>query len=418
MDSLSFLTENEVRSIQQQFGTPLFVYDQATLESQADAVLAFPNAYGLTARFAMKALPTAAVIQTLTARGLHIDASSGFEAQRALRVGVPASHIQITAQEIPVNLKELIDAGVLYNACSINQLNAYGELFPGAEVSVRINPGLGSGHSNRTNVGGPSASCGIWHEHIPEVLAVAERHNLRITGMHTHIGSGSDPHAWVQCATLSLGIVAQFPDVTTLSLGGGFKVARMDHEVSADVQAIGTKIKEEFKAFAAEHGRELHLEVEPGTFLVANAGVLLSTIMDVVDTGIDGYNFIKLNAGMTEILRPSMYGAQHPLVLVPQDEETRQEKDYLVVGHCCESGDVLTPEPGNPEGLLPRNFPEAKVGDVLVIEGAGAYCSGMPAKNYNAFPECAEVLRGRHGVMTLIRKRQEPEQIWQNEIVL
>ena len=416
MDSLSFLSPQDVRQIQQEYGTPVFVYDQASLEAQADAVLSFPNAYGLTARFAMKALPTAAVIQTLTARGLHIDASSGFEAQRALRLGIPANHIQVTAQELPQNLQELIEQGVLFNACSISQLSAYGELFPGTSLSVRINPGLGSGHSNRTNVGGPSASFGIWHEHIPEVLATASQYNLTITGMHTHIGSGSDPDAWVQCAKMSLGIVAQFPDVTTLSLGGGFKVARMENEISADLQAIGAKIIEEFEAFASEHGRELHLEVEPGTFLVANQGVLLASIMDVVDTGAEGYNFIKIDAGMTDILRPSMYGAQHPLVLVHQEEHAAQDKEYLVVGHCCESGDILTPEPGNPEGLETRTFPEAQIGDILVIEGAGAYCSGMPAKNYNSFPECAELLRTNDGTLQLIRKRQDPEQIWQNEI--
>lgn len=418
MEKLAFLTEDQVRHVQAAFGTPVFVYDQETLERRASEVLAFPNAFGLVARYAMKASPTAAVIQILTRAGLHIDASSGYECHRAMRAGVPASHIQLTAQQLPDDLKELVDAGVRFNACSLRQLEAYGKLFPNSEVCVRINPGLGSGHVNRTNVGGPSSSFGIWHGHLDKVLATAAAHGLHITGMHTHVGSGSDPKVWVHCAKLSLGIAARLPEVTRLSLGGGMKVGRMQGEPSADLQVIGHEVLPEFEAFAETHGRKLLLEVEPGTYLVANAAALVATAMDVIDTGDDGYNFIKIDAGMTEVLRPSLYGAQHPIVVVPQAPETRPTREYLVAGHCCESGDILTPEPGNPEGLKARELTEARPGDAVVIEGAGAYCSGMASKNYNAFPECAEVLRTPTGEFKLIRKRQTLDQVLQNEIPL
>ncbi len=417
MESLRFLTADETRHIATHYGSPVYVYDEATLRQRAAEVMAFPNAFGLTARYAMKALPTAAVVQVLTDAGLHIDASSGFEAERALRAGVAPEKIQVTAQELPLNLKELVSQGVLFNACSMNQLQAYGEQFSGSEVSVRINPGLGSGHSNRTNVGGPSSSFGIWHGHLDEVKAIASEHKLTISGMHTHIGSGSDPDTWARCAGLSLAIVERLPDVTRLSLGGGFKVGRMADEISADMEKIGARVKADFEAFARQHGRELHLEVEPGTFLVANAGALVTTIKDIVDTGDEGYTFLKIDGGMTEIVRPSMYGAQHPMVVVPQADEERGHGTYLVTGHCCESGDILTPEPGNPEGLAPRELCEAHVGDYLVIDGAGAYCASMASKNYNAFPECAELLRQVDGTVRVIRKRQTLEQILQNEIV-
>jgi diaminopimelate decarboxylase len=110
-----------------------------------------------------------------------------------------------------------------------------------------------------------------------------------------------------------------------------------------------------------------------------------------------------------------MYGAQHPIHVVPAADESRGTKNYLVVGHCCESGDVLTPEPGNPEGLLPRTLTEARVGDYLVIGGAGAYCAAMSSKNYNSFPEAPEALLSVEGQLTLIRKRQTLDQILQNE---
>jgi diaminopimelate decarboxylase len=420
MERLTFLSDERVRELVRDHPTPFYVYDEDTLRDRARQVLAFPNAYGLVGRYAMKALPTAAILRLLVDEGLMIDASSGFEAERALRAGVAPEKIQITAQELPQNLKSLVEQGVLFNACSLNQLRAYGELFPGSELSVRINPGLGSGHSNRTNVGGPSASFGIWHEQIDQVREIAASFELRITRMHSHIGSGSDPDKWVVCAKMTLAIAALLPDVTTVSLGGGFKVGRMANEDSTDLLAVGQKVAPEVEAFAERTGRQLALEIEPGTFIAANCGALVCSVTDLVETGGSepGHRFIKIDAGMTEIVRPSMYGAQHPIVVVPRESDPgRGEGEFLVTGHCCESGDILTPEPGNPEGLAPRVLTKPRIGDALVIEGAGAYCASMASKNYNAFPECAELLLRSNGRVDLIRKRQTLDQMLQNEII-
>jgi diaminopimelate decarboxylase len=416
MKSILFLTQTKARSIQREFGTPVFVYDQKTLESQARLVLGFPNAFGLTARYAMKACPTSAVIKVLVNAGLHIDASSGHEVERALRAGVSPELIQLTAQQLPDNLKALVAKRILFNACSLAQIHAFGALFPGRELSLRVNPGLGSGHSNRTNVGGPAASFGIWHEHLDEALAAGRKYGLKFTHLHTHIGSGSDPKVWQRVALMSLKTCARLPDGTVLNLGGGYKVGRVKGEATADLQKIGRPVAAAFRAFAARHGRRLRLEIEPGTYLVANACALLATVIDVVDTGRRGYKFLKVDSGMTEILRPSMYGSQHPIELVPATAGKRRPTKYVVVGHCCESGDVLTPVPGKPEGLQPRLLPEARIGDLIVLGGAGAYCASMAAKNYNSFPEAAEVLISRNGSVELIRKRQPLDQLMQNEV--
>lgn len=417
MQLIPFLTEDKVRSIQRDFGTPVFVYDQKSLQQQARGVLAFPNAFGLTARYAMKACPTAAVLKVLTGAGLHIDASSGYEAARAIRAGVAPDRIQITAQQVPDNLKQLVEQGVLFNACSIAQIHAFGKLFPGRSLSIRVNPGLGSGHTNRCNVGGPASSFGIWHEHLEEARAAARQYNLTFARMHTHIGSGSDPAVWQRAALLSLDICARLPDATVLNLGGGYKVARVAGEKATDLQEIGKPIADAFRAFADKHGRKLHLEVEPGTYLVANAAALIARAIDVVDTGAAGYRFIKIDSGMTEILRPSLYGAQHPIEVVPATPQDRSRRDYIVVGHCCESGDVLTPAPGDPESLAPRSLTETCIGDLIVIGGAGAYCSSMSSKNYNSFPEAAEVMILEDGQVELIRRRQTLEQVVANEVV-
>jgi diaminopimelate decarboxylase len=413
----TFLTQRAAEQIREQYGTPIYVYDQATLRKAADAVLAFPNAFGLTVRYAMKASPNGALLRLFNQAGLHIDASSGHEIHRALRAGIEPVKISLSSQELPTDFAELYQQGIHINACSLSQLERFGSQFPGREVGLRFNPGAGSGGNNRTNVGGPSSSFGIWHESIEAVRSIVERHQLKVVRIHTHIGSGSDPLVWQKVSTMSLNLVRQFPTVTTLNLGGGYKVARMPDETPTNLQQVGVPVAEKFQEFARETGREIHLEIEPGTFLLANACAILSTVQDAVATGAGGYSFLKLDTGMTELLRPSLYGAQHPISILPR-QATAETHPYIVVGHCCESGDILTPAPGEPERLQPRTLTKAAIGDLCVIDGAGAYCSSMATKHYNSFPEAPEVLLGETGEIHLIRRRQPLDQLWQNEIPL
>ena len=417
IEQLKFLSNSKVTEIADNFGTPVYVYDELSLRESAKRALAFPNAFGLTVRYAMKANPNRTVLNIFNQEDLHIDASSGYEVERAIRAGISPEKIQLTAQEIPDNLVALVDRGVFFNACSLQQLKTYGEIFRGGEVSIRFNPGLGSGGTNRTNVGGPASSFGIWKDSADEVVEILDMYDLRATKIHTHIGSGSDPEVWKKVAGMSLGIVERFSDVTILNLGGGYKVARMSDEKSTDFQEIGQPVKKLFEEFYQRTRRQIYLEIEPGTALVANSGALITRIHDICHTGDEGYSFIKIDAGMTEVTRPALYGAQHPLVVVPiKDSDKRGIAKYIVAGHCCESGDILTPKSSDPEGLEPRLLTEAQIGNFFVIEGAGAYCAGMSTINYNSFPQAAEVLLRSDGATTLIRKRQNLDQMLENEL--
>ncbi|MGB0414666.1 MAG: diaminopimelate decarboxylase [Coraliomargarita sp.] len=412
-----FLDYSTARSIADQFGSPVYVYDMATLKANAADVLAFPNAFGLTARYAMKASPNAAILKLFNETGLHIDASSGYEVRRAIAAGYAAENISLSTQELPQDFAELYEAGIEINACSLSQLERFGQAFPGREIGLRFNPGAGSGGNNRTNVGGPASSFGIWHEWIGQVKELVAKYDLKVIRIHTHIGSGSDPAVWQKISSMSLDLVREFPDVVALNLGGGYKVARMPDEVGTDLQECGAPVAEKFREFAAETGREIRLEIEPGTYLLANACSVLSTVQDMVSTGPEGYEFLKLNTGMTEVLRPSIYGAQHPIFIL-QAEPTGETCDYMIAGHCCESGDILTPAPGDPELLATRSLPVTQIGDLCVIDGAGAYCSAMSTKNYNSYPEAAEVMLDESKHAHLIRKRQDPDALWANEVVL
>ena len=420
VESLQFLKPEEAKAVRDAFGTPAYVYDLARLEEQAEKALAFPNAFGLTVRYAMKASPNAAILKVFRKKGLNIDASSGYEVRRAVKAGFDYADISLSTQEFPDFFPELVERGLKVNACSLSQLEAFGEAFPGGEIGLRFNPGLGSGGTGKTNVGGPSSSFGIWHELLPEAKALCEKYDLNVVRIHTHIGSGSDPAVWMKTSGMSLDLCREFPTVKTLNLGGGYKVGRMAYEKSTDLQVVGAPVKELFEAYAAETGTELRLEIEPGTFLLANSCAVVTTVQDKVTTGTEeGHVFLKLDAGMTEVLRPSLYAAQHPLVAVAADGTSpKTTAKYVVVGHCCESGDLLTPGPDDAESIAEREMGAVERGDMLVIEGAGAYCAGMSSKNYNSFPEAPEVMRGRDGTMHLIRKKQSLEQILENEVEL
>lgn len=412
MENHRFLPPDSARRIAAAFGTPCYVYDQATLEAQAEAMLAFPNAYGLTVRFAMKACPNAAILRIFAAKGMHFDASSGHEVLRARLAGVPADRLSLSSQELPEDFAALLGEGTRINACSLSQLAKIGQALPGHEVGLRFNPGRGSGGNGKTNVGGPDSSFGIWHEWADQAQAIVKQYGLNVVRIHTHIGSGSDPAVWQEVSAASLALVRRFPTAQVLNLGGGYKVARMATEKGTDPQVVGAPVRTAFEQFAQGDGRKLHLEIEPGTFLVANAGAVLARVQDVVTT--DTREFIKLDTGMTEILRPSLYGSQHPVHLYPA-QATGAFRDYVIVGHCCESGDLISCAPGEPETLATRSLPEAAAGDLCVIGGAGAYCAGMSTKNYNSFPEAPEVLLRRDGKFSLIRRRQSLAQILQNE---
>ncbi len=417
METLRFLTKAQAYTLTETYGSPIYVYSEMKLNKHISELLAFPNPFGLTVRYAMKACSTRAILQHVTGLGLHIDASSIHECYRAMAAGIAPDKISLSSQELSADFADVIKLGVKLNACSLNQLKRYGQTFPGCDIGIRLNPGLGSGGTFKTNVGGPASSFGIWHEYLPQVKEIVKRHNLKVIRIHTHIGSGSDPEVWQRVALMSLAMVKEFPDVTVLNLGGGYKVARMNSEKGTDLQTVGQPVAEAIRTFAHDTGRKLHLEIEPGTYLMANSAALITTVTDCVDTGKKGYSFIKINSGMTEILRPSLYGAQHPIIMLPRNE-TGKTESYVVVGHCCETGDLITCAPDDVSALAPRELNTCAIGDLCVIEGVGAYCSSMTTKNYNSYPETAEVILFSDGTHKLIRRRQTLEQITQNELSL
>ena len=405
MKKPNFLTKKHIEQILKISKFPVYIYSYKKLTDNIKKLLDFPNAYGLTVRYALKANSHRAFISTVHKYGIHFDASSEYEVIKCLRYGIPAKNIQLTSQQFPNEFaKEIFSQEVLFNACSLNQLISYGEIAPNSEVSFRVNPGHGSGGTKKTNVGGPSSSFGIWYEQINEVKEIAKKYNLKITRIHSHIGSGSDPNIWKKVAEMTLKWVEHFPEIKIVNLGGGFKFGRMPSETTTDLQEVGLYVKKAFENFFVKNKRKLKLEIEPGTYLTANTGSLVCNIEDIVTTGKSGYKFIKLNTGMDSITRPALYATEHPIIIM---NESKKLDKYVVVGHCCESSDVFTIN--EKEELTPKLLNEATVGDTVIIEYTGAYCSSMSLKNYNSFPIPAELMLKDNQIISITPRQNFSE---------
>lgn len=381
------------RSLARTCGTPLYVYDESALVLRAEELMRLRLPFGCTARYAVKANPHPAIIRAFDAEGLHFDASSSYEAEQLLKLGIAGEKISLSSQQPAHNLAELLAEGVQFVATSLHQLELFIEVAePGAHVALRVNTGIGSGHNNRTTTAGTAASFGLWHEYLEQALNVARASGVIVDRLHTHIGSGAEPAAWGNAIDTALDIVHRMPDVTTLDMGGGYKVRRVAGEQEAQMADIAAIFAERLQHFFENTGRKLHLEIEPGTWLVAHAGTLLAEVVDIVDTGNDGYAFLRTNTGMNDFLRPTLYGAQHVIRVL---NDNLEQQRYVIVGHNCESGDILTPAPGNPELLGPRTLNRASIGDLIAIEDVGAYSASMRATGYNAFPPAKEVIVNR-----------------------
>jgi len=418
IETLKFLAPEEVPQLAKRFGTPLFVYDVHTINENYKYFKDIPNAYGLTIRYSVKANPNAAILKLFDKLGAWFDVSSIWEAQRCIKAGISATKILLTAQEVSRDWESLCEAGMEYDAGSLDQLRRYGRRFPNTCVSLRINPGFGSGLVQKLTSGGRHSSFGLWFEQIDEAVAVASEYGLTIKRIHIHIGSGHESEVLERSLKVALDLCHKIPSISILNLGGGYKIAALHSDCRTDHHAVGEWIKGHLETFFKKTSRKLKLEVEPGTALVALAGAVVARVIDTVSTGKSGSKFIKIDAGLTELIRPSYYGAVHPLVVVGQRGAIEREGAYeqLVCGHCCIAGDSLTPEPGNTESFRPIMLAPARVDDFLVIERAGAYAASMSIKNFNSYPEAPEILRHHEGEFDIIRLRQTLSQMVQNEI--
>lgn len=393
----------QLRQLAQTHGTPLWVYDAATIRQRIAELRAFD-----TIRFAQKANSNLHLLALMREQGVKVDAVSLGEIERALAAGFrPGTHdgeseIVFTADLIDrATLAKVVAEQIPVNAGSIDMLDQLGAASPGHRVWLRINPGFGHGHSNKTNTGGEHSKHGIWHADLPAALQAIDRHQLHLVGLHMHIGSGVDYHHLQQVCDAMVAMVARLDrPIEAISAGGGLSIPYRAGEPRIDTAHYFELWDGARRRIAEAQGRPLQLELEPGRYLVAESGVLLAEVRATKSMG--SRFFALVDAGFNELMRPAMYGAHHGIELIAADGTPRPLRDTIVAGPLCESGDVFTQGDGGT--VLSRELPTAHIGDLLVFHDAGAYGASM-SSNYNSRPLTAEVLVDGDSTR-LIRRRQ------------
>lgn len=398
-----------------EFGCPVWVYDAQIVREKIAALHQFD-----VVRFAQKACSNIHILRLMREQGVKVDSVSLGEIERALAAGfdpkTDPDAIVFTADVIDdATLARVHELQVPVNAGSVDMLEQLGQVSPGHRVWLRVNPGFGHGHSQKTNTGGENSKHGIWYADMPAALEVLQRYSLKLAGIHMHIGSGVDyGHLEQVCGAMVRQVVEFGQDLEAISAGGGLSIPYREGEEAIDTDHYYGLWSAARDQIAAHLGHAVKLEIEPGRFLVAEAGVLVAQVRSVKEMG--SRHFVLIDAGFNDLMRPSMYGSYHHITALAADGRDLTQAprvETVVAGPLCESGDVFTQQEGGK--VETRALPEVKPGDYLVLHDTGAYGASM-SSNYNSRPLLPEVLFD-NGKARLIRRRQTIQELLALELV-
>ncbi|HBW41639.1 diaminopimelate decarboxylase [Leclercia adecarboxylata] len=403
------LNANNLLRLPAEFGCPVWVYDAQIIRDKIAALHQFD-----VVRFAQKACSNIHILRLMREQGVRVDSVSLGEIERALAAGYDPQ----ADQDSIVFTADLIDSATLarvhelqipVNAGSVDMLEQLGQVSPGHRVWLRVNPGFGHGHSQKTNTGGENSKHGIWYSDLPAALEVLQRYNLKLVGIHMHIGSGVDyGHLEQVCGAMVRQVIEFGQDLEAISAGGGLSIPYREGEEAIDTDHYFGLWNGARDKIAAHLGHPVKLEIEPGRFLVAESGVLVAQVRSVKAMG--SRHFVLIDAGFNDLMRPSMYGSYHHITALAADGRDLTQApvvETVVAGPLCESGDVFTQQEGGK--VETRALPQVVPGDYLVLHDTGAYGASM-SSNYNSRPLLPEVLFDK-GEARLIRRRQTIQEL-------
>ncbi|MCX8171324.1 MAG: diaminopimelate decarboxylase [Candidatus Bathyarchaeota archaeon] len=355
--------------------------------------------------YSAKANTSLAVLKILNNEGAYLDAVSPGEVFLALKAGFKPERILFTGTNVRDDeIKFLVDSGVIINVDSLSQLRRLLKIHIPEVLSVRVNPEIGAGHHEHVITAGRNSKFGIWETDIFEAYKMALSAGVKRFGIHMHIGSGIlDIEPFLLAAEKMLKIADQVHkklNVTFefMDFGGGIGVPYKPNEKPLNIDEFASKMLTLFKRFIAENRLgEPFFCIEPGRFIVCDAGVLLTRVNTLKITPFK--KFIGVDAGFNTLIRPAIYGSYHPII-VANNLNGLEKETYDVAGPLCESGDILARD---------RRLPEVYEGDLLAILNAGAYGFSMSSQ-YNSRPRCAEVLV-KDSRCALIRERESLEDL-------
>ncbi len=367
------------------YGSPLYVYDLAIIRARAQALKNALSYRPFQPLYAIKANSCPAVVKTIIAQGYGIDAVSPGEVAIALRLGVKPELILYTENNMTdAEQAEAIAQGVLINCGSLDRLERLGK--SGAKkASVRFNPDIGAGAHEKICTAGPMTKFGVHYSQVAEVRRIEQATGIAVIGCHMHIGSGIlDADVFAQAMSVIIDVAKELPNLQFIDFGGGLGIPYKDNQSAINVGAVGAQADAMMQAFSKQFGRTIELRLEPGRFLVAEAGSLLTTVTAIKKnpdtTQAPGRTYVGCDTGFNHLARVAMYDAYHRIENCSRPDAPTQPVD--IVGNICESGDVFARD---------RAIPTCELGDVLAIRDAGAYGMSM-ASTYNTRPLPAEIV--------------------------
>ncbi len=355
-------------------GTPVYVYDAATIDARARALAGLANVD--QALYAVKANAHEEILRRVGAAGLGFECVSPGEVERVRSVVGSEATILFTPNFAP---REDYERGFVANAHvtldNLHPLEAWPEVFRGRDILVRVDPGRGRGHHAKVRTAGARSKFGVAPDQLVELAQLAADLQCRVIGLHAHTGSGIlDPTAWQHTALVLAQLAELFPEARILDVGGGLGVPDRPGRTALDLSAVDAAL-----ASVREAHPRWELWVEPGRYVVAEAGVLLTRVTQRKQKG--DLHYVGVDAGMHTLIRPALYGAHHHVANLSRPDAEREV--VTVVGPICETGDVLARD---------RLLPRAEEGDVLLVATAGAYGAAM-ANDYNLRGRPRETLR-------------------------
>ncbi|WP_105619536.1 diaminopimelate decarboxylase [Vallitalea okinawensis] len=387
-----------------EFGSPLYVYNEAILRERCKELKSLINYDKFTVNYSVKANGNLHLLKVARDEGLNADAMSPGEIFVELEAGFTPDQILYISNNVSAEeMQYAIDRNITVSVDSLSQLELYGKTNPGGKVCIRFNPGVGAGHHEKVVTGGKKTKFGVDPALIPNVKAVLEEYDLKLIGINQHIGSlFMDSYKYIEGIKSVLAIAENFADLEFVDFGGGFGIPyrKQYGERRLDLNELGTRLEEVIKDWMKRYGKDITVKVEPGRYISAECGVLLGTAHAVKHNY--GMKYVGTDLGFNVLKRPVMYDSHHDVEIYREEGAASGKEEVVnIVGNICESGDIIANQ---------RKLPEILEGDIIGVLDAGAYGYCM-SSNYNNRLRPAEVLIDLEGNPRLIRKRDTLEDL-------
>ena len=374
------MTSQDLVAIANEYGHPVYVYDGNKIATQFDRLKnAFEKVPEVRIHYAVKALSNLSILKLLKEKGARLDTVSIQEVALGLMAGFEADKIIYTPNGVSLEeLETVANMGVQINIDNLSILEQFGTKHAETPVCIRINPHVMAGGNSNISVGHIDSKFGISVHQLPHLLRIISNTNMKINGIHMHTGSDIlDVEVFLYAAEILFNVAKNFPDLTFLDFGSGFKVPYKAGDIETDVEELGEQLTKRFLDFQADYGKPLALAFEPGKFLVSEAGFFIAKVNVVKQT--TSTVFAGIDSGFNHLIRPMLYGSQHEIINISNPEG--KPRFYSVVGYICETDTFANN----------RKIAEIKEGDLLCFKNAGAYCFSM-ASNYNSRFKPADIL--------------------------